>query len=233
MTTPSGHTVLEGDDTGNGHITLQNSGTATGKTLATTDDTAALNASKLNRAGDVVTDTLLFTYGNSYQSWAGSPQIQYTIGGGFASVWAQVNSNNDMRLILGANNPGQVYQSWQFNPTIGTITTPSGNTLPEISGVGGRPVIQTFVARGDGKEGWPTVTFPRSFKSGTTPIIFTQINNEGNQRGVSRFSPIDNNGRNNPVISNSGFTFQSTYVTQNAGPSGEPWTLQVLAIGEM
>ncbi|GBQ08736.1 autotransporter outer membrane beta-barrel domain-containing protein [Saccharibacter floricola] len=144
ITTPSEHILLEADDAGNGHLIVYNIGSASGKILATTDDIATLNSDKLSRFGDTSFRGLVLDAGNTYGPWEGSPQIQYKIGGGFCSVWGQVKDDNNIRLILGANNPRQIYQSWQFNPTQKTLTTPTGNNVLETGNIGAPRMRQCF-----------------------------------------------------------------------------------------
>lgn len=75
------------------------------------------------------------------------------------------------------------------------------------------------------------VSFPTAFRSGTTPYVFLQINAEPNSQ-VSRFSPLLNSGRGNtPDVNNQNFQFSPVFTTGHSDQSGQPFTLNVLAVG--
>lgn len=120
--------------------------------------TAALEQNKVNRSGDTSTGILTFDAGNNYQPWAASPQTIYRIGGGIMSTWAQVDGSNNIQLLIGGNNPGQPYIPWIFNPASKTITTPTGNTLPEVVGMPGAK-IQVVSLPSVGTDAW--IAFPQ------------------------------------------------------------------------
>lgn len=134
-----------------------------------TNSDASLNSSitnlqdtKINRTGDTTSGNLTFDYGSDYLPWSSAPQIHYRIGEGLFSIWGQVKDDNNMRLILGGNNPGQIYQSWQFNPTQKTLTTPTGNNVLETGNIGAPRMRQCFRVQvfNGGLISWP-VAFAR------------------------------------------------------------------------
>ncbi|MFT8885296.1 MAG: hypothetical protein ABF946_03690 [Acetobacter papayae] len=88
--------------------------------------------------------------------------------------------------------------------------------------------IQAFTVTGTGET---TVPFPTAFRAGTVPIVSLTINREAGN--TSRFPNLNNSSAtNNPAITNTGFTFQPVFVSgANSNSSGQPWTLQVIAMG--
>lgn len=185
VTTPSGHTVLEGDDIGNGHITLQNSGTATGKTLATTDDTAALNASKLNRAGDTMSGGLTIAQTADWGFGRGGGQLTLSMSdGGTERFYHQLyhQRNNLTNGVIGLfDDTGD--RQWRFIAD-GSISTPGGLTIPEVSGIGGRVVTQLF--RIQNLQNVQFVPFPRAFNA-ADPVnqIFITLGNGYNMNNAT------------------------------------------------
>lgn len=126
---------------------------------AETNRAQAAENDRVAKAGDTMAGNLILNSGNAFAQWAASPQNIYQIGGGLLSIWGQVFGNGNACLIVGGNNPGQPYRNWRFDPTAGTIATPSGNNLLETSNTRGVRLKQCFrvsVANG-GIISWPII----------------------------------------------------------------------------
>lgn len=126
---------------------------------AETNRAQAAENGRVAKAGDTMAGTLILNSGNAFAPWASSPQNIYQIGNGLLSIWGQVFGNGNVGLILGGNNPGQPYRNWRFDPTAGTVSTPSGNNLMETSNTKGVRLKQCFrVSVANGRiVSWPII----------------------------------------------------------------------------
>lgn len=114
-----------------------------------------------------------------------------------------------------------------------SIIGPNGGFVPEIINYPQAPVMQSFTAKGTSNNYGTFVLFPTAFR--TIPQVFIQIDvEEQNSANIPRFASLTMDYTNaNPAITTTGFYFQPVYDYNGSGTSGYPWTLQVLAIGNM
>ena len=151
-----------------------------------------------------------------------------------ANSYLQTQIINGTPVIIIGHQNDEGWHNWTLNPNDLSVTNPAGNSIPEVSGMRGRVVEQVFVVTGQSVigngEAW--VSFPTPFAAGQTPILSLTINRESGTF-VSRSVSLGNqNGTNQPNVTNTGFSFQPWYAKgDDVHTSGQPWTLHVRAIG--
>ena len=151
-----------------------------------------------------------------------------------ANSYLQTQIINGTPVIIIGHQNDEGWHNWTLNPNDLSVTNPAGNSIPEVSGMRGRVVEQVFIVTGQSVvgsgEAW--VSFPTPFAAGQTPILSLTINRES-RTFVSRSVCLGNqNGTNQPNVTNTGFSFQPWYANgDDVHTSGQPWTLHVRAIG--